>query len=37
MMQQPGLGTTTLDRHLERLQRESSIVHGADRAADDES
>ena len=37
MVQQSGLGTATVDRHLERLQRQSPIIHGADRPTDDES
>ena len=37
VVQEPGLGTATLHRHLERLQREASIVDGADRPAHDEA
>jgi hypothetical protein len=35
-MQQPGLRAAPLDRHLERLQRQPSIIDGADRPADHE-
>ena len=36
MMQQPGLRAASLDSHLQRLQRQPSIIDGADRPADHE-
>ena len=36
MMEQPDRRTSPLQRHLERLDREVSVVHRADRPADDE-
>ena len=37
VMQQAGIGTPPLQCHLERLQREMSIIHGTDGPADDEA
>jgi hypothetical protein len=36
-MQQPSPGTPPLQRHLERLDRQMPIGHGADGPADDEA
>jgi hypothetical protein len=37
VMQEPRIRAATRDRHLERLQRQPSIVNGADRPAHDEA
>jgi hypothetical protein len=37
MMQQPGLGTASVERHGERRERQVPIIDRADRPPDDEA